>query len=316
MKHVIGKCVAVIVVTVLLTSSALAAEASVAKKKRGRSSEVEEEAAVQTGSMTVWQARRAIITGLTTVMSKMEFTWGAGYKVNVHPESIRVSAASIDCTADVSTWGFNTKPDPHTEVCGIDLKSIGTLGVKRYRRQYQLTRESGAGFELMGNLAWATPDEAQAFADAVNRLRSAARGKDMEMNGAVGPDFQQQAAAWRALPTKPAISEEVRRHRLLAENAVKEKQFDVAIEEYEAGLAINPLWPEGHFNAALLSGELGYHSMAIQHMQAYLDLVPDASDAQGARDQIVIWQAKQSDTRGRMVPTGPSIEAGRAKRSK
>jgi len=27
-------------------------------------------------------------------------------------------------------------------------------------------------------------------------------------------------------------------------------------------------------------------------MQAYLELVPDAPDAQGARDQIVIWKAK------------------------
>lgn len=37
-------------------------------------------------------------------------------------------------------------------------------------------------------------------------------------------DFQQKAAAWRALPTKPAISEEVRLDRVQAENAVKEKE--------------------------------------------------------------------------------------------
>jgi hypothetical protein len=31
---------------------------------------------------------------------------------------------------------------------------------------------------------------------------------------------------------------------------------------------------------------------AVLHMQRYLELVPDAPDAQAARDQIVIWQSK------------------------
>ncbi len=79
---------------------------------------------------------------------------------------------------------------------------------------------------------------------------------------------------------------------MLAENAVKERQFDAAVEEYEAGLEIDPVWPEGHFNAALLSAELGYFAEAIRHMRCYLELLPEAPDAASVRDQIVIWESK------------------------
>jgi len=141
-------------------------------------------------------------------------------------------------------------------------------------------------------LWWADADDAEAFADAVNRLRAAARDQGRESLEAVWPEFQQKAAAWRALAEKPAISEDVRKYRLLAENAVKENRFDSAVEEYEAGLEINPTWPEGHFNAALLYAELGYYPEAMHHMRAYLELTPEAPDAQQARDQVVIWEAK------------------------
>ena len=137
-----------------------------------------------------------------------------------------------------------------------------------------------------------TPGEVQALTDALNRLRSAARGEDQETQGDACREFQQKAAAWRALPVKPAISEEVRQHRLLAEHAVDEKKFIDAVEEYEAGLEINPTWPEGHFNAALLCAEIKYYSEAIHHMRAYLELVPDAPDAQAVRDQMIIWDAE------------------------
>jgi len=137
-----------------------------------------------------------------------------------------------------------------------------------------------------------TPGEVQALTDALNRLRSAARGEDQETQGDAWREFQQKAAAWRALPVKPAISEEVRQHRLLAEHAVDEKKFIDAVEEYEAGLEINPTWPEGHFNAALLCAEIKYYSEAIHHMRAYLELVPDAPDAQAVRDQMIIWDAE------------------------
>ncbi len=261
----------------------------------------------QTSSMTVWQARRTVITGLKTVLPSVE-TWHnafgdkTGYNVAMRTPTIEVSAGRIACEADVTYWNHMAEP----MACAIDLRTIGTLGVDsgrhpccywltengRRARDTNLGRPAGYSSELLGTIAWATPGEAQAFANAVNRLRSAARGEDQEVQGGSWLVFQQQAAAWRALAVKPAISEEVRRHRLLAEHAVNEKQFDTAVEEYEAGLEIDPDWPEGHFNSALLCSELGYYSEALHHMRAYLELVPDAQDAQSARDQMIIWEAE------------------------
>jgi len=81
-------------------------------------------------------------------------------------------------------------------------------------------------------------------------------------------------------------------HQLGAEDALKQKQFNTAIDEYEAGLKIDPLWPEGHFNVALLYEELNDYEWAVWHMRAYLELRPDAPDAQAAHDQMLLWQEK------------------------
>ena len=64
---------------------------------------------------------------------------------------------------------------------------------------------------------------------------------------------------------------------------------------YETGLAQYPTWPEGHFNAALIAAEMGDYTDAVEHMQAYLELLPNAPDAQAARDQIDLWQLKAKE---------------------
>jgi len=162
---------------------------------------------------------------------------------------------------------------------------------------------SPALWALTGTLQWSSEADAQAFVGALNRLIAYARTYDPANTGSTLPceqarqaafwnDFHEKATAWRALSTKPPISDEVRQHRLLAEDAFKEKQFGTAIDEYEAGLVADPVWPQGHFNAALLYGEQKDYEDAIWHMRAYLELVPDASDAQAARDQLLLWQGK------------------------
>jgi tetratricopeptide (TPR) repeat protein len=134
--------------------------------------------------------------------------------------------------------------------------------------------------------------KAQAYADALNLLSAHARGEDRAALDAEWSDFQQKAVAWRSLPTKPAVSDAVRMHRIGAEEALQQKQFDTAIDDYEAGLKIDPLWPEGHFNAAILDGELNDYEWAVWHMRAYLELLPDAPDAPAAHDQLLLWQGK------------------------
>jgi len=82
---------------------------------------------------------------------------------------------------------------------------------------------------------------------------------------------------------------------MMAEDAFKANKPDEALHYYEAGVLLYPTWPEGNFNAALIAGDLGYYDAAMEHMQAYLELVPEAADAQAARDKILIWQAKAKE---------------------
>jgi tetratricopeptide (TPR) repeat protein len=82
---------------------------------------------------------------------------------------------------------------------------------------------------------------------------------------------------------------------VLAEDAFRNREFQKAADYYEQGLAIAPLWPQGQFNAAVLEGELETYSQAVLHMKRYLELSPDAADAQSAREQMIIWQSKLPD---------------------
>jgi hypothetical protein len=279
-----------------------------------------------TSSITIWQARKAVITGLQHVVP-------SAWLLSV-PSKIKINAESIDFYASVKPSGGSDPNDFKCNVPGlpsgstytVDLKRIGTFTLAGPRiAGYMFRRDPGTGLlvdgqepffaqtrccsrydvscspdentRIWGILFWRTREETQSFANAMNHLRSVARGESKGGQDAVWRDFQQKAATWRALSSKPPIPEEVRQHRLLAENALREKDLDTAIGEYEDGLTIFPVWAEGHFNAALLSAELGYYFEAIRHMRAYLDLVPKATDAQSARDQIIIWEAKLTKAR-------------------
>jgi tetratricopeptide (TPR) repeat protein len=128
---------------------------------------------------------------------------------------------------------------------------------------------------------------AETFAAAFNVLSAFAKDTNAPLRTST-----QRAAAWRALATKPPIPDEVNVQRLMAEDAIKENKPDEALNYYEGGIELYPTWPEGNFNAALIAAELKYFADAIEHMQAYLELVPNAADAQAAQEKILIWQVK------------------------
>jgi len=106
------------------------------------------------------------------------------------------------------------------------------------------------------------------------------------------PAFRAQADAWRELAEKPKMPDEAYRHKVLAEEAYRNKDLPKALAEYQLGIQAFPTWPEGQFNAALIAAELEIYRVAVVRMKEYLLLVPDAPDAQAAKDKIIIWQDK------------------------
>lgn len=135
----------------------------------------------------------------------------------------------------------------------------------------------------MGSLTRAT-----AFANALYVLKHGAEAAKLEAEA----DFADKAKAYREMPVKPALPEDVQKCRIMAEDAIHNKEFEKAVDYYVQGLEIEPLWPEGQFNAALLYGELKDYENAALHMKRYLELVPNARDAREAREKMYLWEGK------------------------
>jgi tetratricopeptide (TPR) repeat protein len=101
--------------------------------------------------------------------------------------------------------------------------------------------------------------------------------------------FDAQADAWRALAVKPKMPDDAYAHKVLAEDAYRNKDLVKALDEYQLGIQVFPTWPEGQFNAALIAAELEIYRVAVQRMKEYLLLAPDAP---AAKDKIIIWRDK------------------------
>lgn len=137
----------------------------------------------------------------------------------------------------------------------------------------------------VGNKTWSAEGAAK-LADALLRLKLDYDNKKIRDD----EEFRKVVSDYRAANRKPELPEEVRKYRIQAELAVKEKRFDDAAERYSQALVIAPWWPEGHFNRALIFGELRRYGEAITEMNRYLQLAPDAPDARAARDKIYEWE--------------------------
>ena len=152
--------------------------------------------------------------------------------------------------------------------------------------------------------------------EAANALRLMALEAQREIDDRYAGDLadcQARAKAWREMEAKPDIPEEVHRRNVIAENAVKEKNFDKAAAEYAAALKQYPTWPQGRFNLAYIAGERMAYRVAILHMKCYLELVPDAPDARAARNNIIIWEDKIQTKLAREIADS-SAASGRGKR--
>ena len=252
--------------------------------------------------MTLWQARRAMAAalGITSIrFSPDGFEYDAMTYKKV-PYTVKINLAMAPAVEAYSKSPlFDPSQNWYVLKLTYDAKSLPKDKVisSLLGRQWS-DPGSGAAAPVLCLLCSNAPyhcsaaciQKAETFAAGVNALRAFARDTNAPLR-----TFTARAAAWRALATKPPIPDEVRVQRMMAEDAFKANKPDEALHYYETGVLLYPTWPEGNFNAALISGDLGYYDAAIEHMQAYLELVPDAADAQAARDKILIWQNKAKE---------------------
>jgi tetratricopeptide (TPR) repeat protein len=209
------------------------------------------------------------------------------HKVKSNKNVIVLIAIDSANDKDIYVWDLTTMTDPYvTSDCWVktDLGFSHTSYIKGtlYRYDY--------GFNRLRTLS-----ETTAFANALYVLKHGAGAAEL----AAEAEFADKARKYREMPVKPPLPENVKRCRIMAEDAINNKEFEKAVDYYEQGLEIELLWPEGQFNAALLYGELKDYENAAIHMKRYLELVPNARDAREAREKVYLWEgkAKEAETK-------------------
>jgi tetratricopeptide (TPR) repeat protein len=140
------------------------------------------------------------------------------------------------------------------------------------------------------SVCFETESAARRFVDGLLTLKNAASVPDNEESDFA--TFSAAATTWLAADPKPPMSDDARASKAMAEDEFKRKEFGSALDAYLEALGKHPMWPEGHYNAALLAGEIEDYEVAAKHMRRYLALAPDAKDASAAKDKYLLWQRK------------------------
>lgn len=218
------------------------------------------------------------------------------FSENPQKTGIKFKRDSIELTGTdekdgcVSTWRWVYMPNvnPYVYQYTPPLPPVMVITSARIDKGGSSKNGCSPPFHSDGCIYFDTVSDATAFVSAYYVLKRDAGAAERAAEAA----FAESAKKYREMPVKPVLRDDVRKFRVLAEDAFNNKEFGKAADYYEQGLEIEPLWPQGQYNAALLYGEMKDHGNAVLHMKRYLELVPDAPDAQAARDQIVIWQSK------------------------
>lgn len=204
-------------------------------------------------------------------------------------KNIRVTRENLSFDYDLTSGTKQTTQHETLEFKKLDY--VHVVGANSAGTLYTVFRGPfGQGINY-SVYSWNEKSDAQQFADAINRLI-------YEVRVVITPKddltpFAADVQAWRDKPeSRPVAPDGWDRHRILAEQGIKEKNFAAALINYEAGVAAYPLWSQGWFNAALLYAEFQEYGSAANRMKHYLLLVPDAPDAKAAREKTIIWEDK------------------------
>jgi tetratricopeptide (TPR) repeat protein len=155
--------------------------------------------------------------------------------------------------------------------------------------------------------------DAQRFQSALVYLaRTTQDDQDAKLNAWL-ETFKPKAEAWRQMKVKPAMPEEAHEHQVLAEYAYKQKDIPKAMNEFAAALRIFPYWPDGQYDLATMTSEIGGrpgYRNAIFHMECFLALTPDSPDAEAAQDSIIVWKDKMTNGSGSSSPGSGDASGG------
>jgi len=229
--------------------------------------------------MTVSQARKSLVESLNQQV--------VGRKVR----QVKFNRDRVDYTI------VETEGKIRGSVVFAEMKNLELQSHRWTNDDWCNVRANGADLALapLHAAIFENKNAALLFIDAVLILKeaeSAPYREEADTEETNFAAFTARAKTWLATTPRPAMSDDARAYKALAEDAFKRKDFTAALDAYREALDRYPTWPEGQYNAALLAGEAEEYDLAAQHMRRYLVLAANAKDAIAAKDKLLLWQLK------------------------
>lgn len=195
----------------------------------------------------------------------------------VHVATFSISGTKIQITCrDGSQQILHYREAPEAEAMS-DVNSFGRV---------ELYGKDGTAHRVVNTIYWSKFESAKEFANAWYVLAQPRKLPDPATDSV----FLDAVKRYRAEPQTHA--ETLRRVQIQVENAIKEHRTIEAATLYHDMLKTAAGWPEGHFNLALIYGDLEVYAEAITEMKRYLYLAPNAPDVRAAQDKIYEWELK------------------------
>ena len=162
-------------------------------------------------------------------------------------------------------------------------------------RTFKFRKSQFVPFGQNVTITWPVPPKRSAAARLRQKhLASQAVGfQDYDTYSLNHQDFDALAKAYREAAAKPAVPYEVSELAMKAKLASEDKNFNYssAVDMYTDALRQAPWWAEGYFQRAQTYASLGQYAAAIQDMERFLALEPQAANADAARKNIESWKA-------------------------
>lgn len=238
--------------------------------------------------------RPEVRPGATFDSAKMDFEESLRH-LRFYPDTCPPLALQVEKTTvygDSIEIGWTNRCGGKTGVFVLPRYKISCCEIiVEYRKEGRGNIRHEINFPDLVSLQFDDLASAQKAADALLFIQNEEKKADEERNAQLAR-FEPIAAQYRALQTKPVMSEEQRKFVVQANAFNQEKNYDKATEKYLKAVDSNPTsYPVAYFNLALLSAQQKHPRRAIFYMKHYLLLEPDAKDARSGQDKIYEWEA-------------------------
>ncbi len=226
---------------------------------------------------------------------------------NPTPRSVTVLQLEGGITITCNEAGYQTaRTVLHSDVAGsVIIGSLLPVTPDIYPHSVALTLVPGSPSEAAPAAAGSATGAPQQQA---SEQAGYAAGREAAFELVNQNYFDLLAQAYRSLPAKPPLPEEVRKEKIVARAALQNNALPTAIQVFSMALKSAPWWPQGNRDVALAMGRLhsdtvipsvitglpdgptmNHWTAAIEMMKRYLAFAPDAPDAPQMQAKITEW---------------------------